>query len=97
MDGCVGDTIALDTSDAGLIRSDIVVSDILVSLCLFIIVVVNNGGLVDTVVPCWVVSVASVEDEGILFCFIVGLGICCGRLVVAIHVSGDSSMDTVVP
>ena len=94
MDGCVGDTIALDTGDAGLIRSDIVVGDILV-LCLFIIVVVNNS-LVDTVVPCWVVSIASVEDEGILFCFIVGLGI-CGGLVVAIHVGGDSSMDTVAP
>ena len=94
MDGCVGNTIALDTGDAGLIRSDIVVSDILVFL--FIIVVVNNS-LVDTVVPCWVISVASVEDESILFCFIVGLGICCGGLVVAIHVGGDSSVDTVVP
>ena len=48
MDNSVGGTVALNTGDAGLIRSDIVVGDILVLL--LVIVMVNNS-LVDTMVP----------------------------------------------
>ena len=97
MDDCVGGTVALNTGNASLVRSNIIIGDIFVC-CFFVIVMMDNSSLVDTMVPCWIISIASIENEGILFCFIVGLGISCRGLVVSINVSGCSGAEvTVVP